>query len=106
MKQTALGIDIGGTFTKFGLSDIDGNILMEGSIPTYTHKEIKDFMDALSEAIKENLDKILEPIDIMGIGIGAPNGNYYGSAIEYAPNLHWKGVIPFIDLFQSILTYQ
>ena len=58
-------------------------------------------MDALSEAIKENLDNILEPIDIMGIGIGAPNGNYYNGTIEYAPNLHWKGVIPFIDLFSE-----
>ena len=68
MKQTALGIDIGGTFTKFGLSDIDGNILMEGSIPTYTHKEIKGFMDALSEAIREKLDQIIEPIDEDFIG--------------------------------------
>ena len=101
MKQTALGIDIGGTFTKFGLSDIDGNILMEGSIPTYTHKEIKGFMDALSEAIREKLDQIIEPIDIIGIGIGAPNGNYYKGTIEHAPNLHWKGIIPFIDLFTA-----
>jgi glucokinase len=101
MKQTALGIDIGGTFTKFGLSDIDGNILMEGSIPTYTHKEINGFMDALSEAIREKLDQIIEPIDIIGIGIGAPNGNYYKGTIEHAPNLHWKGIIPFIDLFTA-----
>ncbi|MCO6359772.1 glucokinase [Roseivirga pacifica] len=101
MRQTALGIDIGGTFTKFGLSDIEGNILMEGSIPTYTHKEIDQFLEALSTAIKENLDKILEPIDIIGVGIGAPNGNYYNGTIEHAPNLHWKGIIPFIDLFQK-----
>jgi len=101
MKQTALGIDIGGTFTKFGLSDIDGNILMEGSIPTYTHKEIKDFLDALSEAIQQKLDDITEPINVIGIGIGAPNGNYYNGTIEHAPNLHWKGIIPFIELFQE-----
>ncbi len=101
MRQTALGIDIGGTFTKFGLSDIDGNVLMEGSIPTYTHKEIGTFLDALSAAINMNLDQIREPIDILGIGIGAPNGNYYKGTIEHAPNLHWKGIVPFIELFSA-----
>ena len=103
MRQTALGIDIGGTFTKFGLSDIDGNVLMEGSIPTYTHKEIDTFLQALSSAILKNLDQIHEPIDILGVGIGAPNGNYYKGTIEHAPNLHWKGIVPFIDMFSNYL---
>lgn len=101
MKETAIGIDIGGTFTKFGLTDVEGNVLMEGSIPTYTHKEIRSFLDALSQAIQENLDKVSEPIEILGIGIGAPNGNYYKGTIEHAPNLHWKGIVPFIDMFKK-----
>ena len=101
MKETAIGIDIGGTFTKFGLTDVEGNVLMEGSIPTYTHKEIRSFLDALSQAIQENLDKVSEPIEILGIGIGAPNGNYYKGTIEHAPNLHWKGIVPFIDMFKE-----
>ncbi|HEY9117067.1 MAG TPA: ROK family protein [Roseivirga sp.] len=101
MRETAIGIDIGGTFTKFGLSDVEGNVLMEGSIPTYTHREIKPFLDALSQAIHENLDKVSEPIEILGIGIGAPNGNYYKGTIEHAPNLHWKGIVPFIDMFKE-----
>ncbi len=101
MRETALGIDIGGTFTKFGLTDVEGNVMMEGSIPTYTHKEIEPFLDSLSEAINQKLDEISEPIEILGIGIGAPNGNYYNGTIEYAPNLHWKGIVPFIDLFKK-----
>ncbi len=101
MKQTALGIDIGGTFTKFGLTDIDGNVLMEGSIPTYTHKEIRSFLDALSAAIQMNLDQVREPHEIIGIGVGAPNGNYYNGTIEHAPNLHWKGIVPFLDMFSE-----
>ena len=101
MKETAIGIDIGGTFTKFGLTDVEGNVLMEGSIPTYTHKEIRSFLDALSQAIQENLDKVSEPIEILGIGIGAPNGNYYKGTIEHAPNLHLKGIVPFIDMFKK-----
>lgn len=99
MRETAIGIDIGGTFTKFGLTDVQGNVLMEGSIPTYTHKEIEPFLQSLSDAINQKLDEIRQPIEILGIGIGAPNGNYYKGTIEYAPNLHWKGIVPFIDLF-------
>ena len=64
MRETALGIDIGGTFTKFGLTDVEGNVMMEGSIPTYTHKEIEPFLDSLSEAINQKLDEISEPIEI------------------------------------------
>jgi len=101
MRETAIGIDIGGTFTKYGLTDVDGNVLMEGSIPTYTHKEIRSFMDALSQAIHDSLDQVSEPIEILGIGIGAPNGNYYKGTIEHAPNLHWKGIVPFIEMFKE-----
>lgn len=101
MRETAIGIDIGGTFTKFGLSDVEGNILMEGSIPTYTHKEIGPFLKSLSDAIHENLNQISEPIEILGIGVGAPNGNYYRGTIEHAPNLNWKGIVPFIDMFRE-----
>ncbi len=101
MRKTAIGIDIGGTFTKFGLSDEEGNLLMEGSIPTYTHMELRPFLDALSEAINKSLDELSEPIEILGIGIGAPNGNYYRGTIEYAPNLNWKGIVPFIDMFKE-----
>lgn len=101
MKETAIGIDIGGTFTKFGLVDVDGNVLMEGSIPTYVHETIDPFLLSLSQAINKGLDEISEPFEILGIGIGAPNGNYYKGTIEHAPNLNWKGIIPFIEMFRK-----
>ena len=101
MRETAIGIDIGGTFTKYGMVDIDGNIMMEGSMPTYSHKDVRSFLDALSRELYAKLDGIKEAVDIKGIGIGAPNGNYYKGTIEHAPNLHWKGIVPFVDLFQE-----
>ncbi len=101
MKETAIGIDIGGTFTKFGLVDVEGNVLMEGSIPTYIHETIEPFLVALSQAINKGLDEVADPFEILGIGIGAPNGNYYKGTIEHAPNLNWKGIVPFIDLFSK-----
>ena len=101
MRETAIGIDIGGTFTKFGLVDVEGNVLMEGSIPTYIHETIEPFLVALSQAINKGLDQVTDPFEIIGIGIGAPNGNYYKGTIEHAPNLNWKGIVPFIDLFSK-----
>jgi len=101
MRETAIGIDIGGTFTKFGLVDVEGNVLMEGSIPTYIHETIEPFLVALSQAINKGLDEVTDPFEIIGIGIGAPNGNYYKGTIEHAPNLNWKGIVPFIDLFSK-----
>ncbi|MFT6872068.1 MAG: glucokinase [Roseivirga sp.] len=101
MRETAIGIDIGGTFTKFGLVDVEGNVLMEGSIPTYIHETIEPFLVALSQAINKGLDEVTDSFEIIGIGIGAPNGNYYKGTIEHAPNLNWKGIVPFIDLFSK-----
>ena len=40
---------------------------------------------------------------IRGIGIGAPNGNYYTGNIEYAPNLPWKGILPLASMFEERL---
>jgi glucokinase len=54
--------------------------------------------------VKEVSDKTLNELKdkyvIRGIGIGAPNGNYYRGTIEYAPNMKWKGIIPLAQYFK------
>ena len=55
------------------------------------------YFDTLQTEIEETLSQINDPIKIMGIGIGAPNGNYYRGTIENAPNLNWKGTIALVD---------
>lgn len=94
--EIALGVDIGGTNTVYGLCDTNGNISYETSFPTTNF----DTPETLVEAIHiDLLEKNL--IDsILGIGIGAPNGNYYSGNIEFAPNLSWKGVVPIAQLFE------
>jgi glucokinase len=99
MKDVVIGIDIGGTFTKYGVVDRDGNCLLEKSICTNTDDGVGEYLKELSSAIKDDLSK-LSGIQLKGIGIGAPNGNYYKGTIEYAPNLKWKGVVPFVELFK------
>lgn len=97
-KQVALGIDIGGTNTKFGLVNHRGEILAKGSIKTDTHEKIEDFIQELYDKIKPLIDEHCFDKSIEGIGMGAPNGNFYKGTIEQAPNLRWKGVIYMADL--------
>ena len=94
MKPYVVGIDIGGTNTVFGIVDARGNVVASSSIKTGRHADIKDYV----EELKTSLNNLLEANDatdkIAGIGVGAPNGNYFTGAIEMAPNLPWKGRIP------------
>lgn len=101
MKEVAVGIDIGGTFTKYGIVDKEGNCLVDGTISTTEKKDIDGFLGLLKIAIDKAVDKVNEPIEIKGIGLGAPNGNFYKGTIEYAPNLSWEGIVPFIELFKK-----
>lgn len=96
-KQVALGIDIGGTNTKFGLVNHRGDILVKGSIPTDHYDTPEEFVEALYSKITPLIDEFANN-QIKGIGIGAPNANYYRGTIEQAPNLPWKGIVNFTEL--------
>lgn len=96
-----IGIDIGGTGTKFGIVDRDGNVLFTSEISTKTHTEVNSFIEDLYTALNELIDKAGGIGRIKGIGVGAPNGNFYTGTIEYAPNLPWKGIIPMAKLIEN-----
>ncbi|PZU91596.1 MAG: glucokinase [Chryseobacterium sp.] len=100
-KQIAIGIDIGGTNTKFGLVNHRGEILAKGSIKTEEYKQVEDFIDALYTNIKPLIDEASQNGTLDGIGVGAPNANYFKGTIELAPNLPWKGVVPFAELMKA-----
>jgi glucokinase len=96
--QYAIGIDIGGTGTKYGLVNHRGDISNRGSdIRTNVYDKVKAFVEDLYKAVRPLIDEVGEE-KIGGIGIGAPNGNVYNGTIEYAPNLPWKGIIPLAKL--------
>ena len=107
-QPLAIGIDIGGTGTKFGIVDKDGNVLFSGEMSTKKHKEIEGFIDELHGLLGELIEKAGGIGKIRGIGVGAPNGNFYTGNIEYAPNLPWSGIIPIAkmmsDKFQLTVT--
>ncbi|GAB4412107.1 MAG: ROK family protein [Bacteroidia bacterium] len=103
MKSVAIGIDIGGTNTKYGIADREGSILASASLPTRGYPEAADYVKAMYEAIQTLVSGLGEMVEIKGIGIGAPNANYYKGTIEQAPNLQWRGVVPLAAMFHSYL---
>ena len=98
MTPVAIGIDIGGTNTVFGLVDREGNCLEERRVSTNEYTGA----DAFLRHLFVELDLLIESYPnhaVQGIGIGAPNGNFYTGSIEYAPNLSWEGVVPLASRF-------
>ena len=96
-NDLAIGIDIGGTNTKYGIVNHRGEILQQGDIRTDQYATIELFIDALYNTLQPVI-KSVKKRNIQGIGIGAPNGNYYNGTIEYAPNLKWPGIIPLAKM--------
>ena len=100
-KDYAVGIDIGGTNTKFGIVDRKGNILEQGRMRTDSHENAEDFIAELYVNLSKLITSHGGNDKFKGIGVGAPNGNYYTGNIEYAPNLKWKGIIPMAELIEK-----
>jgi len=99
--KLAVGIDIGGTTTKFGIVTEDGHILEQDRMPSNTHDIVEDFIDELCGKLHPMIERAGGKENILGIGMGAPNGNFYTGTIEYAPNLRWKGIIPIAKLVED-----
>lgn len=97
-NEFAIGIDIGGTNTKYGIVNHRGEILEKGELKTDAYPKIEDYVTALHDALTPLIKQHVNGGSVKGIGIGAPNGNYYTGTIEYAPNLHWNGIIPLTKL--------
>jgi glucokinase len=118
MKKVAIGIDIGGTNTAIGVVDVEGNVLYTKNpqVPTPKKSENPDgdqeksneilatYINVLEAEIKNAISAVKKDtpnIEVVGVGIGAPNGNYYSGTIEYAPNLPFVGVVSFTNLIQE-----
>jgi glucokinase len=100
-KSYVIGIDIGGTNSVFGVVDARGTILYSDSIKTSLYSEIDKYVDALSVGLDGVIEKAGGKSTIKGIGVGAPNGNYYTGCIDFAPNLPWRGKIPLAQLIND-----
>ncbi len=103
--QLVIGIDVGGTTTKLGVVDARGTVISQTVIPTATYDVVEPYIEDLAAAVKLIIAEADAEGAIRGIGIGAPNANYYTGNIEYAVNLSWGGnnVIPFAKMLSAKL---
>lgn len=98
-QQYAIGVDIGGTNSVFGIVDHRGDVLYRGAISSRKNPTVELFIEELHKSILPAIESVGGIDHIKGIGIGAPNGNYYTGNIEYAPNLVWEqGIIPLAKM--------
>ncbi len=84
-----VGIDVGGQTSKLGVVDARGTVLAQTVIRTDTYPEVEPYIVELAEAVRKVIKESGTEGKIRGIGVGAPNANYYTGAIESAPNLPW-----------------
>ncbi|MDE5886296.1 MAG: ROK family protein [Muribaculaceae bacterium] len=96
-KPYVLGVDIGGTNTVFGIVDARGQVIASDSIKTRKHANFDDYVAELHNGVMHLLHANDAEDKIQGIGIGAPNANYYTGEIENPPNLPWGAHIPLAE---------
>jgi len=99
-KQVVLGIDIGGTNTVYGLINSEGEVIHYESIPTRGSEPILDLIGRLDSRVRKAISVHSEIEGLLGIGIGAPNGNHFLGKIQDPPNLSW-GNVDVVSLFNE-----
>ncbi len=100
-KPYVIGIDLGGTNSVGGIVDARGNILAMDSVKTKENPTVEEYVERMSAKLLSMIESVGGKDKIKGIGIGAPNGNYYHGTIEFAPNLPWKGVLHLAKMFEE-----
>lgn len=102
-RDIAVGIDIGGTNTAFGLVNEKGRVLKKENMKTPSHGNAELFLSELSERIHQLLVQIQQDGvhgPLVAIGMGAPNANHYTGSIEHAPNLSFTGIVPIKEMMK------
>ena len=104
-KPYVVGIDIGATTAKIGLVDMRGNVLAQTAIRSNDTTDAQQFIDNLCDAVRKVVEQNYSLSQIRGIGIGAPNANFYKGTIENTVNLTWGGakIIPFSEMMTACI---
>ena len=103
-SQLVVGIDIGGQTTKLGVVNIQGTVLAQTVIRTDTYSEVGLYIAELADAINKIIKEADAEGKIRGIGVGAPNGNFYKGTIENAVNIAWgRSTIEFAKLLSEAM---
>ena len=98
--EVTLGIDVGGTNTAFGFVDVNGKCVAESSIQTKAQNSAADLFSRLHPEVEKLYQIISDKYLLKGIGVGAPNANYYRGTVENPPNLKW-GVVNVVEILKQ-----
>lgn len=101
MNDIVVGIDIGGTTTAFGFVDRRGRLLAEATIPTQAHESAQILVSRLHGKIEEFRAALPSKFRLQGIGIGAPNANFYRGTVENPVNLNWGPAVNLVELVRQ-----
>ena len=105
-KNFVVGVDVGGQTSKIGVVDARGDVLAQTVIRSDVFGADSDaFLDSLAQAIKSCIAQAGKEGEIRGVGVGAPNGNYYTGEVAFAPNLAWAAskAVKFAEILTSKL---
>ena len=97
------GIDIGGTKTKLGLVTNSGKCVVDMNFRTKEYPDLEDFLDKTAQSVHELIKKVPSEVNLLGVGVGAPNASNKRGTIEHAANLYWKGIVPLQKKLQERL---
>ena len=105
-RPYTIGLDLGGTNAVFGIVDEHGKILETASIKTQQYTTAEDFVDAGVSALSPVIERVGGLNKIEGMGIGAPNSNYYDGTVSFAPNIAWahECVVSLARMFSDRLS--
>ncbi|NJK83263.1 MAG: ROK family protein [Saprospiraceae bacterium] len=100
--DAVIGIDLGGTFTKIGVVDQRGNMLMLDRFPSRADEPFKYFLKELQEAFRNIKDTLGSQVKLLAIGVGAPDTNCFTGEMENPPNFKWGEVVPLASGINQI----
>ena len=92
MKNYVVGVDLGGTKISTALSDLEGKIINQTTIPTDAHEGEVPVLNRIINSIEKVVnDSAVSYEDIKGIGIGSPGPlDAKQGIIITTPNLPFK----------------
>ncbi len=102
-KPYVIGLDMGGTNSVLGIVDQRGTIKAQTAIKTKGYPDFNDYVKAAVDALMPSIEVVGGISQIRGMGIGAPNANFYTGCIENAANLEWHGIVPLAKKFEEAL---
>ncbi|MEM9884288.1 MAG: ROK family protein [Bacteroidota bacterium] len=102
-KQNAVvGIDIGGTFTKIGIVDREGKMLVIKRFPSHAHEPFTSFIEDLAGVYQQIKAELVEEVSVIAVGVGAPDTNCFTGIMEHPPNFDWGEEVPLAKSIEEV----